>query len=345
MRSIVKTLFTPLLVLTVATLVGAEDKAEIVSSTVIWNQRSRVWGTDLVRFKDQWYLAYDEKVEQGSSNGAVRVVTSEDGVEWKSVTMLKSQTPNKGLYRPRFTVSSDDQLMVSATGVVPNPNATMPVPEYGGTINTMAWFSVNGRNWGKTDRIGKNDFPFSRVVWNNESAFSYANGCICGSAQTIQIFSSENRSHFESLYEETFQGFFPDEAALLFDGDQGYCLMSRNNGSFVDDGVRKGFLGISKAPFTEWKWQEIDTRIKYPNLLQLPDKRIIATVGIVDQKNRNSLCELDPATGKLTELLEIPTGGNLMPVGLASDRGDVWVSYQADHDGTLSVYLAQVKVD
>ncbi|TWU05993.1 hypothetical protein [Stieleria varia] len=345
MRIIVSTFFTSLLILTAATLVSAEDKAQIVSSTVISNQPPRVCGTDLVRFNNHWYLAYDDSVDQGSMNSAIRVVRSADGVEWKSETVLKSQTPNRGLYRPRFTVLSDDQLMVTTTGVVPNPNAETPVPEYGGTINTMAWFTGNGRSWGETDQIGKNDFPFSRVVRHGESAFSYASGCICGNAQTIHIFSSTNRHHFESLYEETFQGFFPDEAALLFDGDQGYCLMSRTDGNFVDDGVLGGYFGISKAPFTEWKWQEIDARIKYPNLLQLPDKRIIASVGIVDQKNRISLCELDPATGNLTELLEIPSGGNLMPIGLASDRGDVWVSYQADHEGTLSVYLAQVKLD
>lgn len=344
MRRIFKILFATALVLGLAAPGGAEDKAAFVSSKVIWDQPPRETGTDLARFKDQWFVAYVDRSERDSKLGGVRVISSENGVEWTSVVLLTSQTPRRGLFRPRFTVSPDGQLMVSALGVVPNPGAAVPVPKYGGTINTMAWFSVDGGSWSKTQRIGVNDFPFSRVAWKNEVAFSYANGCICGSAQTIRVLSSRNGKRFQSRYEETFRGFFPGEGALFFADDLGYCLMSRNNGNPRDSGLQKGFVGQSKAPFTDWKWQEIDARIKYPNPLRLDDKRIVVAAGIIDERTRTSLCEFDPSTGNLTELLEFPTGGKLTRVGLALHKGNLWASYHAAHNGRLSVHLAQIRV-
>jgi hypothetical protein len=344
MRRIIKLAFATALVLSVAALGGAEEKADLVTSKVIWDQPPRESGTDLARFQDQWFVTYVDSAEQNSTNGAVRVITSEDGVEWTSVALLTSPTPKRGLYRPGLSGSPDGQLMVTALGVVPNPNAAVPVPKYGGTINTMAWLSGNGREWSNTERIGVNDYPFGRVARNNEVAFSYGNGCICGSAQTIRVFSSTNGRQFQSRYEETFSGFFPGEGALFFADDLGYCLMSRNNGSLGDAGLQKGFVGKSKPPYTDWKWQEIDARINHPNPLRLDDGRIVVAAGIVDKKTRTSLCEFDPATGNLTELLEFPTSGRLTRVGLALHKGEVWASYHAAHNGRLSVHLAQVKL-
>jgi hypothetical protein len=69
----------------------------------------------------------------------------------------------------------------------------------------------------------------------------------------------------------------------------------------------------------------------------------VAAVGLYDGKARTSLCELDPATGKLTEFLELPTDG-IIDVGLAWHEGQLWVSYHSGGAGKPGVHLARVKV-
>lgn len=234
--------------------------------------------------------------------------------------------------------------MVTALGVVPNLNVPVPVPKYGGTINAMAWTSANGREWSRSRQIGAKNYPFGRVARQNDVAFSYGNGCICGISQTVRVFSSTNGRHFQCRYEKTFSEFFPGEGALFFASGQGYCLMSRNTGSIRDSGLLNGFLGRSRAPYTNWTWHEIDARIKHPNPLLLDDGRIVVSAGIIDEKSRTSLCEFDPATGNLTELLEFPTDGQLTRVGLALHKGEVWASYHASHDGKQVVHLAKIAI-
>jgi hypothetical protein len=104
-----------------------------------------------------------------------------------------------------------------------------------------------------------------------------------------------------------------------------YCLMNRSL-ALAPEGA-SGLLGTARAPYTNWQWKEMDQRIRHPKLLRLPDKRIIATVGLFDGKVRTSVCEFHPATGKFTELLELPTGGHAVATALA------W------HDGQLGMGL------
>lgn len=330
-------LLCAVVLLTSATRLEAEDRATLLRATKIWDQPPGVLGSDLVRFGDRWFA-----VQLESSPAQARVLSSADGTEWEAVAQLASGTPNRGVSNPRFSVTADGQLMLSAVGVVPNPYAEVPVPMYGGTVNTLGWFSDDGRTWSTSRQIGQADFPFSGVVWDNGVAYSYGCGCICGSAQTIQLFTSTSGRRFESRYKETFSGFFPEEASVVIQGERAVCLMSRSNGMFADEGRQQGYLGFAQAPFSVWKWKPIDRRIKYPNLIRLPDERIVIAVGLVGDEPRTVLCELDVASNMLTELLTFPTGGKLMPVGLALHDGQLWASY---HAGGHRLHLAQVQLD
>lgn len=307
---------------------------------MIWSEATRGFDTDvdsdIVRFKDRWFVVCCESTKVRYYQG-LRILTSQDGEDWKPVTLITSLADTR-LCRPMFGLPPSGQLMLSAECALPNRRNGL-------ARNTAAWFSEDGRNWSKPQGIGQAHFPFSRVVWNKATALSYAYGRICGSVQTIQFFSGENGKHFESQFKGGFPDFFPDEAALVFDGDQAYCLMSRINGSNPETMWQNGWLGTSQAPFSDWRWKETDARVSCPNLLRLPDDRVIAAVGLTGGKARTSLCEIDLSTGKLTELLELPIEGTRIPVGLATHNGHVWASYAAKHGGKLCVYVANVKMD
>ena len=321
-----------------------ETAAELVNSRMIWDQGPRNTSPDIVRFKDRWFVACVESSGADGRDAAVRILTSEDGAKWESVDLLKSPTPNRGLNQPNFARMPDGQLMISACGVVPTPGAAVPVPQWGGTLNTMGWFSKDGRKWSESNQIGEMDYVFSSIVWNDGAAYSLASGCICGIMQTVQLYSSKDSKSFKSVYERTFSGFFPEEAAIVFDGNEAYCLMSRSDGAIAEEGRQKGYFGKSKAPYRQWEWQESEFRLTKPSLIRLADGRILASVSIIDKKKRTSICELNPKTGKLTELLELPTGGRTTNAGLAMHDGHLWVAYNAMHSGKSCVHLAKVKL-
>jgi hypothetical protein len=79
-------------------------------------------------------------------------------------------------------------------------------------------------------------------------------------------------------------------------------------------------------------------------MLQLPDGRFVAAVRLYDKRVRTALCWLDPAAGKLTEFLTLPSGGDTSYAGLVLHEGLLWVSYYSSHEGRTSIYLAKVQI-
>lgn len=313
--------------------------AQIVATTLVWDRANHVTDPDLIRFGDRWLLVCQENVAAGWPGGAVRVLTSTDGTAWESAALIESPTANRGLYSPTFTLTPEGRLMVSAMGFVGWPNPTDPVSESGGTLKSMAWVSKDGRDWGKPALIGLNDFPLGRIAWRDGTAFSYAIGRICGSVKTVHIMTSKDGLKFESLSEEYLEKMLPYEGELLFDGDTAYCLMTGGYSKALP-----GLLGTAKAPYKDWKWKVQEQPVRHPKFIRRPGKGVIATVGLFDGKTRTSLCEFNPANGKFTELLELPTGEQAVTTGLAWYDGHVWVSYPVVEGDKQRLHLSKLKL-
>ena len=210
-----------------------------------------------------------------------------DGARWESTALLEGPIPKKSYrYDPAFTVRSDVKLQVSALG-----------------MRTFAWFSADGRTWSERRRLGRNHFVYSHDVWNKGIALKYAHGTHDGNASTIQCLSSKDGMSFQTLFQETVE-YIPDDAAIIFDRDRAHCVVSRQAANPVARGwefgrqFQAGLLGRADAPYMDWKWKRIDAPLCVPNLLRLPDGRIIAAVGLSDKKDCIALCELELSTGK-----------------------------------------------
>jgi hypothetical protein len=340
MRSLVTVCLAAVSVLGGAGRAVAGTKAELVSTAVAWEKSNHNTNPDLIRFGDRWFLACQESAHEGWPGGAVRVLTSKDGKAWEPVAVIKSPTPKRGLFAPTFTTTPDGQLMVSAVGLLPYPNSPGPLSGSDGLAKTLTWASKDGRAWGDPVPVGLDEFPLGRIVWHNGTAFSPAIGRICGSAQTLQLMAGKDGKAFESRAEQHMRMLMPYEAELLFEGETAYCLVT----GYSTAGPT-GVLGTAKAPYKAWEWRKLDQQVRNARFLRLPDKRVIAAVGLYDQKKfRTALCEFHPATGKFTELLELTTGKEPAPTCLAWHDGHVWVSYAVAKEDKQSVHLAKVKL-
>ena len=111
-----------------------------------------------------------------------------------------------------------------------------------------------------------------------------------------------------------------------------------------DEGTATGQLGRSRPPYTDWTWTDLGCRIGGPQMIRLPDGRLVAATRRHDGKVRTSLGWVDPQAGTLTEFLVLPSGGDTSYPGLVWHDGLLWVSYYASHEGKTSIYLARVRL-
>lgn len=155
----------------------------------------------------------------------------------------------------------------------------------------------------------------------------------------MQIRSNQAARYFAPHFEQTFSGFFPKAAALAFDGDQAVCLLSRSNGPNSD---RSTLIGRSNAPYTDWNWTWFGLQVSHPNLVRTPDGRIVAGVGLHEPRQRTSLCVLDRTSGELAEVLELPTRGRAIDVGLATHDGHLWASCHLADGGEYQVHVEKI---
>jgi hypothetical protein len=131
----------------------------------------------------------------------------------------------------------------------------------------------------------------------------------------------------------------PNETGLIFlQDDTAICLLRR-------DGTQSsGMLGRAKPPYVNWSWKDLGVRIGGPQLIELPDQRLIAGVRLYDGKVRTAIVQIDAETPKLTELLSLPSGGDSSYPGLVRHDGTLFVSYYSSHEGKTAIYLARVKL-
>ena len=100
-----------------------------------------------------------------------------------------------------------------------------------------------------------------------------------------------------------------------------------------------------RQPYTEWTWTPTNLNFGHPNLLVLNDASIVSSVFVDGDEAHSALCQIDPSTGQLTELLRFPTGGIRQPVGMAEHDGHIWASfYDGPREGEKPVTLKVAKI-
>ena len=326
-------------------VLAAESEAELVEVRKIWDKAPHNAFTDLIRFKGTWFCVFREGEGHASPDGALRVITSSDGADWESSALirltqqdfsdLKPKIPPQGpcmdLRDPKLCIAPNGQLMLNS-GLAYNDRRNM---------QSLAWCSDDGKNWGEAVLIGEPDYWLWRVTWHKGVAYGVGR---IASERIPRLYRSEDGRHFEVAVKD--RAFFPhvpgaSEATIRFLADDtALCLLRLNRVPGCK--TVHGHLGVARPPYTQWKWENLGAQIGGPNLIQLPDKRLVAGVRLYDGKQRTGLCWIED--GKLNEFLTLPSGGDTSYPGLVCHEGLLWVSYYSSHEDKTSIYLAKVKL-
>lgn len=312
-------------VLSAAALSAAE--AKLLSVQRIGESAPHNAFTDLVRWHDRFWCVFREGQGHVSPDGAIRVLTSPDGTNWSSAARLTSKRGD--LRDPHTTVTPDGRLMLYGAVALPQPG---PVKH-----QSLVWFSDTGTNWTAETLVGDPNVWLWRVAWNGPQALGV--GYDTDGEKFVRLYSSRDGQQFGTVLPTLFAEPNPNETGLAFLPD-GTCLcLLRRDGQ-----PGTGKLGRAKLPYCDWAWQDLGVRIGGPQLLRLPDGRLVAAGRLYDGGARTSLCWLDAEAGKLNEFLQLPSGGDCSYPGLVWHAGVLWVSYYSSHEGKTMVYLARVQL-
>ena len=208
--------------------------------------------------------------------------------------------------------------------------------------HSMVWFSEDpGKTWSREKRIGDPGDWLWRAHWHKGLCYSMGYG-------TDRVRTERKATFYRSRDGANYEKLIPvvnidkgvgEDKILFLEDDSALCLFRHETGN------KMAFLGKAKPPYEEWKWSLLNYRIGGPNMIQLPDGRILAVTRLYDKKVRTSLSWLDPEKGKLTECLKLPSGGDTSYAGLVWKDGLLWISYYSSHEEKTAIYLAKVAFD
>ncbi len=322
--------FSTLLLLTAFPVFAENAKPELVEAKRIWDKAPHNAFTDLLFHKGRWYCVFREGSHHVSPDGSLRVIVSEDGEKWESLALVEH--PIEDLRDAKISVTPSGQLMLNGAGMQAEEEIR---------YHSFSWFSDDdGKTWSKENRIGDPGFWLWRVQWHKGKA--YTMGYRTDRERTERIsrfYRSDDGKKYEPLVPEVNVDKGVGEDAILFlEDDSALCLFRHETGD------KMAFLGKSNPPYDKWEWTKLNKRIGGPNMIQLPDGRIISAVRLYDGGARTSLCWLDPDKGTLTECLKLPSGGDTSYAGMVLKDGLLWVSYYSSHEEKTAIYLAKVKL-
>ncbi|MFP6677268.1 MAG: sialidase family protein [Pirellulaceae bacterium] len=313
-------------------IVTADDQPKplLVESRRIWDRAPHSAFTDLIRYKDRWYCVFREGTAHVSPDGSLRVIVSSDGKQWKSIALVTS--PTFDLRDAKITVTPNGQLMLNGAGMIADADVR---------YHSISWFSTDdGQTWDKGRRIGDPGFWLWRTHWHDNTAYTMGYSTQRDrTTRSLRLYKSADGRKFQTFVPTVNAPAGCGEDKILFLKDKtAVCLLRHETGD------KMAQLGRSKPPYTEWTWRDLNVRIGGPNMIQLPDGRILAATRLHRGGTRTSLSWLDLEKVTLTEVLRLPSGGDTSYPGMVWHEDLLWISYYSSHEGKTSIYLAKVKV-
>jgi len=307
---------------------------QLLSVKKIWDAGQHNAFTDLARFRGKWFCTFRESEAHVGGDGRIRVLVSNDGERWESAALLAESGVD--LRDPKFSITPDERLMLVLGGSV-----------YAGKSfkerQPRVAFSVDGRNWSTPQRVmDKGDWLW-RVTWHEGRAYgvSYVSNPATKNSPAewaVKFVESTNGTDYRLVKKLDVPG-QPNEATVRFLQNGDCVVLVRREAQ-----DRAAWIGVTRAPFADWKWQPAGLSIGGPNFIPLPGGSLVAS------GRQSNPAPTGPKTfvgamslQSVTPQLILPSGGDCSYPGLVWNDGRLWVSYYSSHEGKSSIYLAQVK--
>lgn len=312
---------------------------KLISVTKIWDQADHNAFTDLEYFQGKWFCAFREGKSHVLSNdyGVVRVIASVDGESWKSVALLK--IPGMDLRDAKLSITPNGRLLLNSWVYNVDASGEERLP----SSYSVSYISQDGVNWGEANRIGDPGIWIWQTSWIGDNG--YALGYRGGNDDRNRLYhTKDGKKYTLHLDSPRPPGDKSNEHSLVFDKDGNATMLLRRDNPSAGSGGH-GLLGKSKPPYRDWEWERLPVRIGGPNLLLLPDGRLLACVRrYFSGSNKTELGFVDSETGHYEPELTLPSGGDTSYAGMVLKGSQIWLSYYSSHQRKTSIYLAKISV-
>jgi hypothetical protein len=334
--------FSAILLLLTSLASAAGPKPELLSVSRIWDQAPHSAFGDLLYTRNQWFAIFREGLghvagaKLPQNDGKIRVISSPDGKTWRSLALLEE--PGVDLRDPHLSETADHRLMIVAGG------SRYPNGKYAGR-KPRVMFSSDGVKWTAPQAVLEEGMWLWRVTWHQGRAWGVAKfgspGVTeAGNPRRAILVSSPDGLKWNTISELTISG--ADETTVRFLKDDTMIAFVRR---VWDDG-NLAAIGRAKPPYKQWTFTMAKESIGGPNLIVLPDGRMIA-----GGRHFRGGYGKDPCTaiGWLTPdsyepSLELPSGGDNSYPGFAWHDGLLWTLYYSSHESNTAVYLAKIRL-
>ncbi|MCA8989800.1 MAG: exo-alpha-sialidase, partial [Planctomycetaceae bacterium] len=254
---------------------------------------------------------------------------SEDGITWNSIALVEDA--DEDLRDAKLSVMPDGRFLLNGAGMRANEQIR---------YHSMIWTSADqGKTWSEGKQIGDPGFWLWRIQWHNGIAYTMGYATDRDrEKRSLRFYRSENGTDYETWIEAVnVQKGVGEDRILFLKDETALCLLR------CETGTKNGKLGRSTPPYKEWEWTETSHRIGGPNMIELPDGRLLGAVRLYTPKQRASLVWIDPETATLTECLELPSGGDTSYAGMVLRDDVLWISYYSSHEEKTAIYLARIR--
>jgi len=240
---------------------------------------------------------------------------------------------------PKLSVTPDGRIMINIGGSV-------YVGEELVRMEPLVSFSdKDGANFSNPQKImidekirTEKDWLW-RATWHKGMAYGVVYQAL-GLNSKLQLVRSRDGINYEFVKNFDLVG-RPNETTLRFsEDDQMFAIVRRESES------TNGFIGRSNPPYTQWKWQELDSRLGGPDLLILPDGHMITgTREYPADFNQKTILAKVTLDGYFRKLVTLPSGGDCSYPGLLVKDNILYVAYYSTHEERTSMYLARLWLD
>ncbi|MCG2460412.1 hypothetical protein K8352_06610 [Flavobacteriaceae bacterium F89] len=305
----------------------------ILSVERIWDRGMHNAFTSLIEFNGKLYCAFRESVGHVSDiNGSIRVITSGDGQNWKSVALVSELGTD--LRDPQLSVTPDHRIMLNMGGSIYTAGkltAMSPKVSFSNP-NGAAFSSPQNVAIDPVIKTGK-DWLW-RATWHDGKA--YAGVYQPSKEKSVQLLVSEDGVDYKYL--TTFDVNDGNETTLRFNKNDEMIAVVRRGGK------NNGAIGVSPPPYKNWRWNELGIRLGGPDLMVLDDGSLLcATREYLPSKAQTIIAKVQ-TSGKATKLLTLPSGGDCSYPGLLMQDDTLLVSYYSSHEEKTAIYLARVVI-
>ena len=300
---------------------------QLISLARIWDRAQYSAFTDLTRFQNRWFCVFREGTMHAGDNGAVRVITSEDGESWQSEALHSEDGVD--LRDPKISVTADGRLMLLIGGTVYEQDGSW-------TRRSVVSFSDDGHNWTPRQQVVPDGHWLWRVTWHRDVAYGVSKLGDRDIPKRGFLWRSEDGASYDLAHE--FDVPAMSETTLRFTpGDEAISLTRRTG-----PGGGNGWIGTSRPPHGHWAWHPTDTPFGGPNFLILPDGQLWATSRTYDGDPQTGLFRMTRHGIELA--LTLPSGGDTSYAGMVWHNDELWISYYSSHEEKPSIYLARIAI-